>query len=137
MRNVLKYVWQLPQNVVGFFLVFIFNRKSTLKVLDKNTNIIYYRCKHVNDCGVSLGKYIVLDLDRKIAEQTLKHEFGHQRQSLYLGPFYLIAIGLPSAIGNLFDRYFHKNWKSSKRYKWYYSQPWEKWADKLGEVERF
>ena len=37
-------------------------------------------------------------------EKTIKHEYGHQKQSLYLGWFYLLIIGIPSFLGNIWDR---------------------------------
>jgi hypothetical protein len=74
-----------------------------------------------------LGKYIVFDNRRTLEDNDIKHEMGHQKQSLYLGWFYLIIIGLPSVIGNLIYRIKKFN---------YYSLPWEKWADKLGNVKR-
>ena len=68
--------------------------------------------------------------------EVIRHEQGHQKQSLYLGWLYLIIIGIPSFCGNIFDRLFHRKWDVSKRYDWYFSQPWEKWADELGGVNR-
>ncbi|MBP5422608.1 MAG: hypothetical protein J6Y78_09225 [Paludibacteraceae bacterium] len=145
-KEVLLYIHQLPQNLVGFMLTrkpkhtvdFICNDGSTVKV---------YFTKNVFDCGVSLGNYIVLDDDvyyqnvaRHIVSsvRTVNHEHGHQIQSKYLGWLYFIIIGLPSAMGNLIDRFFHKKWSSTERIKWYYGKlPWEKWADELGEVKRF
>lgn len=54
-----------------------------------------------------------------------------------LGPSYLISIGIPSAICNLIDRFFHKDWGALERNIWYYRLPWEAWADELGKVNRF
>lgn len=48
----------------------------------------------------------------------------------------IFLIGIPSFIGNIFDRLFHKKWSVEKRITWYYKQPWEKWADTLGGVKR-
>ena len=85
-----------------------------------------YTC-HLFYAGVSLGKYIIFDNRRTIKDNDIKHEIGHQKQSLYLGWLYLIIIGLPSVTGNLIYRI--------KRFN-YYALPWEKWADKLGNVKR-
>lgn len=60
----------------------------------------------------------------------------YQIQSLYLGPLYILIIGIPSVIGNLWDRIAHKSWSNAKRIKWYYTLPWEYSADKLGGVSR-
>lgn len=147
MKSVLLYVlrfftelWQLPQHLVayGFFLV---NCKSVTKRVirdpDDNFNYItYYLVKHVYNCGISLGHYIFLDSDVTHDTKTIKHEYGHTRQSLMLGPLYLIFIGLPSVIGNVVDRIKYKHFRKNYDFNSYYKQPWEAWADKLGNVTR-
>ena len=128
-KEILLYLWQLPQNLLGL-LVILFTKAE-------KTNPFYWRTsKH--RFGVSLGLYIIFGAvsDRYIPWRSVKHEQGHQKQSLYLGWLYLLIIGLPSAIGNIYDRIAHKHWSYTESEKWYYSQPWEKWADKLGGVER-
>ena len=90
-------------------------------------------------CGVSLGCYVLLGHIFDESPETTAHEWGHTRQSLIFGPLYLLFIGLPSGLGNLYDRFYHNKahgWTHAQSYKWYYSQPWEKWADMLGGVER-
>lgn len=86
MKDIILYIWQLPQNIVGLFVVF-FSRA-------KKNNDIYLTDYYF---GVSLGKYIILD--KYCSETDIKHEKGHQRQSLYLGWLYLLVIGLPSQSG--------------------------------------
>lgn len=128
-RNVLLYLWQLPQNLLGL-LVILFTKAE-------KTNSFYWRTsKH--RFGVSLGSYIIFGAvsDRYILWKDVKHEQGHQKQSLYLGWLYLLIIGLPSAIGNIYDRVAHKHWNYKESEKWYYAQPWEAWADRLGGVAR-
>ncbi len=129
MKNILLYLWQLPQNLLGLFVI-AFTGVQPCKALD----ITYYRPKR-GRFGVSLGNYIILSYPYNNLK-TVQHEHGHQRQSLYLGWLYLIVIGLPSASGNLWDRAFHKHWNVTDREKWYYSLPWEAWADRLGGVTR-
>ena len=124
MKKLIFYLWQLPQNLLGL-MVIIFSKAWTF-----NEGVWLTECNF----GVSLGNYIIVN--KWCGENTIKHEQGHQKQSLYLGWLYLIVIGLPSALGNLYDRIMHRAWNYQSRIKWYYSQPWEKWADKLGGVER-
>lgn len=146
-KQILLYIHQLPQNIVGFLLTR--KPKHTIddfKLNDGTTTKVYFT-KNVFDCGVSLGNYIILDDDvyydnclyrRKNAIKTVNHEHGHQFQSLYFGWFYLIFVGLISAVfNNLWDRIFHKKWDFEKRTKWYYNRYPEKWADKLGKVDRW
>jgi len=129
MKKFILYLWQLPQNIVGLIILF-YNINSMKKVFDDKTNINYYTVKKISDCGISLGNYIIMDKDVYISDTDLKHEHGHQIQSLILGWLYLIVIGIPSFLGNLYSRVFKKD------SKWYFSQPWEHWADKLGKVDR-
>lgn len=127
MKNFLLYIWQLPQNLLGLLVIFF--SKGERQEIDE---YIFYVTDY--NFGVSLGNYIILN--DCFFNEDLFHEYGHQKQSLFLGPLYLLLIGLPSALGNIYDRVAHKKWNWKDREKWYYSQPWEKWADKLGRVER-
>lgn len=129
MKKLIKFIWQLPQNIIGLIILLI-----NIRSLKKYTG--YYTVKYLANSGISLGNYIILDDCRVPSLITVQHEQGHQKQSFRLGPLYLIVIGLPSLLGKIYDRLFHKNMTPQERYKWYYSQPWEKWADKLGNVKR-
>lgn len=134
-KKVLLWLWQLPQNLIGFCM--IRNPKFVSQCTTDNDFPVYFT-DNVFGAGVCLGDYILLDYKYlgRSNRTSIKHEYGHHRQSTYLGWFYLIVIGLPSLCGNLMDRVFHKNWNVTKRNNWYYSLPWEKWADKLGGVKR-
>ena len=114
MKEVLLYIWQLPQNLLGLAVI------AASRAWHVPT--IGAWLTHCN-FGVSLGNYIVMN--KNCTDITLLHERGHQKQSLLLGPLYLLVIGLPSAVGNLLERKLHFD---------YYKQPWEAWADKLGGV---
>lgn len=139
MKNILLWIWQLPQNLIGFFLTRKPKAIRTYRCNDGEKVNVYFT-SNVFGCGVSLGNYIILDYDfyyTFIPHLTINHEHGHQKQSRYLGWLYLIVIGFTSAIcNNLWDRLFHRKWASEKRVKWYYSRFPEKWADNLGGVER-
>ena len=130
MKNILLFIWQLPQNIIGL-LIMLVNFKSV--TMDKSKKC--FRVKHLCDCGISLGNYIIIDLDDDCTDFTIGHEQGHQKQSQMFGWLYLVLFGLPSICGNIIDRVFHKNWKLSKRLYWYYNLPWEKSANKLGGVQ--
>lgn len=126
----LSATWELPQNVVGAIVVKLFKAKYCGTFEDAS---VY--CWKVQG-GMSLGKYIfVPNTYAYLPEDTLKrlvmHEYGHTIQSKYLGWFYLLVIGLPSLIWAwCFAGYRKQNNKS------YYDFYTEKWADKLGGVER-
>ena len=126
-RKILLYLWQLPQNLLGL-IVIVFTRA----ILLENEQCWY---TSVSEFGVSLGHYIIFG--KGFNHNDLQHERGHQTQSMYLGWLYLIVIGLPSFLGNIWDRLAHTKWQAVRRHKWYYAQPWEAWADRLGGVDRW
>lgn len=133
MKEILFYIWQLPQNLLGLILLLIYQKEKIYHKLNGRT--FYYTTEMPS--GISLGNYIIMNREDK--EDGMKHEYGHTIQSRYLGWFYLIVIGLPSLLGNIYDRLFHtksRGWTNKESYIWYFNQPWEKWADKLGKVDR-
>lgn len=123
LKQICLYLWQLPQNIVGLVvLMFVCHKeKHTVAGVD------FYYSKTFPG-GISLGKYIIIGSKN---EKTVKHEFGHCIQSRYLGPLYLLVIGLPSIIwASLYGTVIPY---SSNGYYRIYT---EKSADKLGKVER-
>lgn len=129
MKSFILYLWQLPQNLLGLLVVFFSKAKKT-----EWNGIVWYKTKH--RFGVSLGKYMVIHF--LASNDDILHEYGHQKQSLYLGWLYLPIIGIVSAIfNNLWDRFFHQGWTYAERELWYYQRFPEKWADKLGGVRRY
>lgn len=112
---IIKIIWQLPQNILGL-LVCLF----TTNVESNGYYVWTFKS------GLSLGHWIFINASASM--NTVTHEGGHQKQSLYLGPLYLVIIGLPSLLGNIVHRVVGGGW--------YYKQPWEAWADRLGGVVR-
>lgn len=119
----MKVIWQLPQNLLGRVIKKIVKAEYRCNYKDA----VVYSCGLRN--GLSLGKYIFVP--HKADEDYIKHEYGHTVQSKYLGWFYLLAIGLPSAIWSGCCKAYRKKYNVS-----YYDFYTEKWADKLGGVER-
>lgn len=135
MKKTILYIWQLPQHILALILILAYGAWKNGTVLFKGRK--YYYSDKISG-GISLGEYIILSPGGSDAFAQL-HEYGHSEQSRYLGPLYLLVIGLPSLVGNIYDRLFHTpkhGWSYGRSLKWYYNQPWEKWADKLGCVER-
>jgi hypothetical protein len=106
----------------------------------KPVSLEYYRGRKIyrvrqQYVGVSLGRYIFVSTHYQ--KPTVMHEYGHSIQSLWLGPLYLVFIGIPSLLFcYIWDRLFHNNWDMPQRIQWYYERPTEKSADKLGGVDR-
>lgn len=120
----LLWLWQMPQQIVGFWMMFAYLRKGrTNKMIPFETSVVF-RVSGFKG-GLSLGKYIFVNI---LNYDLIRHEYGHSRQSKILGWLYLPVIGLPSLI------WFHcykKTWKKS--YYWFYT---ERWADYLGGIKR-
>ena len=132
--KILREIWQLPQHIIAYAIIVV-NHKSIKQMVNKD-GIRYYLVNHLSNCGISLGNYIFLDADGNYDYITVKHEHGHQIQSLIFGPLYLIVIGLPSIIGNIINIIKYKYFRKYYDPDFYYKQPWEAWADKLGKVVR-
>ncbi len=95
MVEILKFLWQLPQVIVAFIYYWYLRYKD--EILDTcifQGAIVFIKR---NSCGsVTLGNHIFLS--PMATDTTVRHEWGHSRQSLVLGPLYLIVIGIPSII---------------------------------------
>ena len=121
--NILLYIWQLPQHLVGL-LILLFIKGEAKHKFD---GITYYYYDPFPG-GISLGNYMILG-DKW--SESIKHEYGHSIQSRILGPIYLIVIGLPSITwAGLYGSIIRKT------HNGYYKFYTEKWADKLGGVIR-
>ena len=129
-KNFLRTTWELPQNALGY---------AVLKATKAKPYTTYHDASVFSwdlSGGLSLGKHIFIpfELSEPAAhgvQKYIKHEYGHTIQSKYLGWFYLLVIGLPSLLWcGCFDKY------RAKRGISYYDFYTEKWADKLGGVNR-
>ena len=118
----------MPQNLVG--LIVLAYCKLFLKNVSKEKceDITYYYYKKFSG-GISLGNYIISYSRNAL---TIKHEHGHQKQSLYLGPLYLFVIGIPSICwAGLYGTKLFP-YKENGYYEFYT----ERWAEQLGKVNR-
>jgi hypothetical protein len=123
MKDILLYLWQLPQNLLGL-LFLLFLKAEEKHVLN---DISFYYIEGFPG-GISLGKYIILGTKR---EESVKHEYGHCIQSKYLGWLYLLVVGIPSLTWASLYGVVIKPTKNG-----YYKFYTEKSADKLGGVKR-
>lgn len=122
--DIILYLWQLPQNLAGLLLVLLLQPEDSYQF---NRARLYYATRMRG--GISLGRYIIVrSAMRDYTGRTEWHEYGHSRQSMFLGPLYLLVIGLPSL---LWAAVWQPGHGSS-----YYDFYTEKWADKLGGVDR-
>lgn len=119
--GILLYIWQLPQNLVGLLFLLVLTGETRHRL----GSIRFYFLDSFPG-GITLGEYIIVGTRQQL---TVRHEFGHVRQSRMLGWLYLIVIGLPSALWALLGERI----APGKSYYWFYT---ERWADRLGGVER-
>ena len=122
-KNILLWIWQFPQHIVGLLILLFIKGESKHKF----DGITYYYYDPFPG-GISLGNYMILG-DKW--SQSIKHEYGHTLQSRMLGPLYLFVIGIPSIIwAGLYGSVIRET------HNGYYKFYTEKWADKLGKVTR-
>lgn len=121
MKRLVKFLWQLPQNLIGLLLIKVV-RADTIKRVDGKR--IWYSEKMKG--AVTLGEYIVINMDKYYLAPTSteRHELGHYQQSLIFGWLYLFIIGIPSIIHAI----LHKGGD----YGHFYT---EMWADEVEELK--
>ena len=123
-KNIILYLWQLPQNLIGLLLVLILQPEESY---DMEGCRLYYATRMRG--GISLGRYVIVRSWMKdYTGNTERHELGHAKQSRMLGWFYLFVIGIPSILWAA--------WWNEGRNRDYYSFYTERWADHLGGVNR-
>ena len=119
----LQFSWGIIQNVIGLLLWLLLFIKNPSRKRKMYYGSLVSKWDYTK--SLSLCIFIFLGSDDL---RILRHEYGHSIQSLILGPFYLIVIGIPSLIWNMcFDSY------RIKRNKNYYRFYTERWADILGK----
>lgn len=116
--NSLKWIWQFPQNLLALCIEGILC-DAAVRGQKKNNNQIIW-CELVSS-PISLGEYIFAS--SYTTEENFKHACGHSRQSLVLGPSYLIVIGLPLLVYKIVYKICSKfdiKWEYNK----FYTERW-------------
>lgn len=116
----LQLSWGLLQNILGFILwLFI-----------SHDECYFYHGAYVkrwhHHSSLALGLFIFYGHHD---ERILVHEYGHTIQSIILGPFYLLIIGIPSLLWATLPYFKHLR---KKKHISYYSLYCERSASKLG-----
>ncbi len=121
--GVLQILWGFPQTLLGF-AVFLCNTKAS-----------HYRyhgsivTEWKKKTGLSLGLFLFVPAGNT-GKDFLVHEYGHTIQSLLLGPFYLLVIGIPSVLWCNLRCFAKLRRKRRISYQHLYT---ERWANRLGE----
>jgi hypothetical protein len=118
--------WELPQTILALF-VWGFHEWSSRTQIRKWSWTVY--CISSTFSGMCLGRFIFINT-AGVKENTKDHEYGHSLQSLMLGPLYLLVVGVPSFFLSYITQVFRADVLD------YYNRFPEKWADKLGGIER-
>lgn len=129
LKRLLLILWQLPQ-IIAARIYKMFLGRPVMKYKYPDNSDITVIIKESLGC-VSLGDTIFISRNSQFNTNTIRHEYGHTKQSKYLGWLYLIVIGIPS-ITWCWLRMMSSRLKRKNYYKFYT----EAWADKLGNVHR-
>lgn len=98
--KVLMFLWQLPQNLVALVMLPFLGK---LKVVDKTKWCTCYEGTKMQG-GISLGSFAFVAPYYSNRPEIVAHELkGHTVDSRWLGPLYLLVIGLPSILNAWFD----------------------------------
>jgi len=125
---IIQLTWGIIQNLAGA-AIFVF-----LLIRHPGTRPYRYRFSVVTPwkTGPSLGLGIFIFSGPSVIRHTdpiLVHEYGHNVQSLILGPLFLPVVGFPSMFWAGLPR-FEK--KRSEQHINYYSFYPERWANRIG-----
>ena len=121
--RLVQCIWGFPQTLVGFIIYLKY--KHSPHSFYKGSIITYWH----RGGGVSLGMFIFVENSIGRKDEITKHEYGHTIQSLILGPFYLIVVGIPSFIWCNLPYFRNKRLKEKIPYNSFII---EKCADWLG-----
>lgn len=125
--QVLLWVWQAPQNIVGLVFGAFIKDQHEVHMASRGNMAVFvpddFRVVRSNymQGGISLGMYVYI---RTSSIENIRHELGHCVQSRYLGPLYLLVVGLASLA--------HAIWWTPEKGK-YEDFFTERWAERLGE----
>jgi len=116
--HIVLLLWMLPQNIVGL----LFAAFTGWRYVGRVGGALIFR--KGSSTSVTLGHFIFIGDAAWGKVSIASHEYGHHINSRWSGWFYLLIIGLPSAIACMFvtdhDKY-HKFFP-------------EKWAEKFGRM---
>ena len=130
----LLFLWELPQNVFGLTVLLIMKRMHLVVNIRKDKQRYFIETPKT---GVSLGWFVFWTTAGNrypyLVNDCRMHEYGHARQSLMLGPLYLVIVGIPSVSRVLYRHWYRRKygcvWKN-----YFHAFP-ENWADRLGGIE--
>ncbi len=124
MKNFLFFIWQLPQTTIGVLLLIFYIRSITYF---KGTKVAKIYFSAALRGGISLGMVVIMNEKFRRDKNIIMHELGHCLQSRYLGPLYLIIVGMPSMARSVIWNIFKLDQSR------YFTAFPENWAENLGK----
>ncbi len=136
MTSVVRLLWEAPQSLLGAaFYVALRARGAIVRTERVGGRRV---CEISGDGAVSLGTFVFYTKYDgpyvPVGPENRDHELGHAKQSALLGPLYLPVVGVPSTMRVLYA-IAHKRVRG-RRWGGYYDGFPERWADRLGGVDR-
>ncbi|MCQ2427889.1 MAG: hypothetical protein MJ137_05750 [Clostridia bacterium] len=127
---IIQFSWGIIQNLAGAAIfVYLHLRHPGTPSFGYGFSVV--TPWRLNSC-LGLGIFIFADRTVKEADDPiLVHEYGHNIQSLILGPLFMPVIGIPSMLWCGLKP-FHR--LRRKKHISYYSFYTEKWANALGKT---
>ena len=129
----LLFIWELPQNIFGLVVYAIMKSRHRIINAEPETHRLFIETPNT---GVSLGWFIFWTPAGNrfpyLTNDCRMHEYGHAKQSVMLGPAYLIVVGIPSLSRVFYRKCFRKRY--GMHWKNYFNGYPENWADRLGGV---
>jgi hypothetical protein len=127
MMVVWTLLWEEPQSILGALLLLVRWTFGWVERIDWANGRLFIQSR---GGGVSLGLFVFYFRGSGVRE----HEYGHTFQSRWLGPLYLILVGIPSVSRVIYGWAYHR---FTGEYWMGYFDGWpEKQADRLGGVTR-
>lgn len=126
--NILLAIWQLPQLLVGLIGLAIFRDYEMVYNPDANVRVIKVNKGHLFG-GACFSSGPIIFTTPNCDSNTVRHETGHSKQSLYMGPLFFIV-----ALASI-PRFWIRRW-FNKSHEWYLSGWPESSAEKLGHTKR-
>jgi len=135
LKLTLLFFWEFPQNFLGLIVLSVMKYKRRIIAIEQDAHRKYIETMRT---GVSLGWFIIWTPSGNrfpyLANDCRMHEYGHARQSVMLGPFYLLIVGIPSLCRVAYSRWYRK--KYGRTWENYFEGFPENWADRLGGVSK-
>jgi hypothetical protein len=129
------FAWELPQNILGMARVALDMARGRVK------RVCFERERFMVElsegAAVSLGLFVLWTSGDNpyvpVGAENAAHEYGHSIQSRWLGPLYLLVIGVPSTMRVMYAVAHRLIY--GRRWGGYYDGFPEAGADKLGGAD--